>query len=407
MKEKISILGLIRAYFFSYPFYVVAMFALITSTGNLVDYLLIHAMLWIPGYLYWLRERAGRFSSHGKIVILHTIIFLMLLPYIVMGRPDAVFIVLVLLLFLFFSSLSLLTTGITLSNEPGTLILFGALFLVLFFNAKSNDLQFYLTLASMIMVFLCWSILHCAGVDAILKNSSHILQQDEKFTRRRSHLLFLLACLCTLVLVFMLLFLGMDEMFGMVITPVLRSAQRLFRLIFPLAEGVEESLPFEDSTWFHPQGRKWWVDLINGNESSSFWLVMEYLLIFSFVALLLLGSIWVFRRMRRKHISPATPPVYCEEKELYIENLSRVKQTSKPNDLQSVSRIRRLYRKTVLKKIKEGLSVTPAKTPGEIRREINTPAFDALSELYEKARYTEEHVSIQDLAGVEEITKLK
>lgn len=52
MKYKVSLHDLFCTYFFSYPFFTVAIYALITITGNSLHYLLVHAMLWIPGYLY-------------------------------------------------------------------------------------------------------------------------------------------------------------------------------------------------------------------------------------------------------------------------------------------------------------------------------------------------------------------
>lgn len=52
MKHKVSLHDLFCTYFFSYPFFAVAIYALMTITGNPLNYLLVHAMLWIPRYLY-------------------------------------------------------------------------------------------------------------------------------------------------------------------------------------------------------------------------------------------------------------------------------------------------------------------------------------------------------------------
>ena len=63
-------------------------------------------------------------------------------------------------------------------------------------------------------------------------------------------------------------------------------------------------------------------------------------------------------------------------------------------------KVRRIYQKTVEKKINEGLSITPDKTPGEIRQMVDTPVFNQLTALYERARYTEEPISSQELREV-------
>lgn len=401
MKHKVSLHDLFCTYFFSYPFFAVAIYALMTITGNPLNYLLVHAMLWIPGYLYWLRGHADRFPNHGTLVALHLPIFLMFLPYLLLGWTDTFFVVLPLLLFLFFFSLSMLTTGLhlTITSEP--LALFGALFLVLFFNTQSDDLRFYLTLTVAILILLYWADLHYTHVDSILDHSSSVLHQDEKSTRRRSHSLFLGACLCTLVIALVSIFLGLDEGLGYLITPILQTAQHLFRQVFPLAEDAEELLPFDDPEWFEPQGRKWWEELRNGHESV-FWQSMEYLVFLLFAVLLVLVIAWFFRRMRRKYapsvVSKET--AYHEEKDLYVENLTSVKPSVRIKDSSNARKVRRIYQKTVEKKINEGLSITPDKTPGEIRQMVDTPVFNQLTALYERARYTEEPISSQELREV-------
>lgn len=401
MKHKVPLHDLFCTYFFSYPFFAVAIHALITITGNSLHYLLIHAMLWIPGYLYWLREHADRLPNHGTVVALHFPIFLMFLPYLLLGWVDTFFVVLPLLLFLFFFSLSMLTTGMRLPITSGSLTLFGVLFLILFFNTQSDDLRFYLTLTVAVLIFLYWTDLHYTHVDVLLDHSSSVLHQDEKFTRRRSHSLFLAICLCTLIFALVSIFLGLDEGLGYLITPVLRTAQHLFRLIFPLAEDAEEPLPFEDPEWFEPQGRKWWEELRNGHESA-FWQSMEYLLYLLFAVLLILLIVGFVRRMRRKYAPSAVSEetAYQEEKDLYIENLTPVKPSVRIIDSSNARKVRRLYQKTVERKINEGLSITPDKTPGEIRQMVDTPFFNQLTALYEKARYAEEPISTQELREI-------
>ena len=103
--------------------------------------------------------------------------------------------------------------------------------------------RFYLTLTVAILILLYWADLHYTHVDSILDHSSSVLHQDEKSTRRRSHSLFLGACLCTLVIALVSIFLGLDEGLGYLITPILQTAQHLFRQVFPLAEDAEELLP--------------------------------------------------------------------------------------------------------------------------------------------------------------------
>lgn len=325
----------------------------------------------------------------------------MFLPCLLLGWTNTFFVILPLLLFLFFFSLSMLTTGMRLTITSGPLALFGALFLVLFFNTQSDDLRFYLTLTVAVLILLYWTDLHYTHVDALLDHSSSVLHQNEKSTRRRSHSLFLATCLCTLILALVSIFLGLDEGLGYLITPVLQTAQHLFRRVFPLAEDVDEPLPFDDPAWFQPQGRKWWEELRNGHESV-FWQSMEYLIFLLFAILLILLIVWFFRRMRRKYapsvVSKET--AYHEEKDLYVENLTPVKPSIRIIDSSNARKVRRLYQKTVEKTINAGLPITPDKTPGEIRQMVDTSGFNQLTSLYEKAHYTEEPISSQELREI-------
>ena len=106
--------------------------------------------------------------------------------------------------------------------------------------------------------------------------------------------------------------------------------------------------------------------------------------------------------MRRKYapsvVSKET--AYHEEKDLYVENLTSVKPSVRIKDSSNARKVRRIYQKTVEKKINEGLSITPDKTPGEIRQMVDTPVFNQLTALYERARYTEEPISSQELREV-------
>ena len=137
-------------------------------------------------------------------------------------------------------------TGLHLTITSGPLALFGALFLVLFFNTQSDDLRFYLTLTVAILILLYWADLHYTHVDSILDHSSSVRIKDSSNARK----------------------------------------------------------------------------------------------------------------------------------------------------------VRRIYQKTVEKKINEGLSITPDKTPGEIRQMVDTPVLNQLTALYERARYTEEPISSQELREV-------
>ena len=106
--------------------------------------------------------------------------------------------------------------------------------------------------------------------------------------------------------------------------------------------------------------------------------------------------------MRRKYapsvVSKET--AYHEEKDLYVENLTSVKPSIRIIDSSNARKVRRLYQKTVEKKINAGLPITPDKTPGEIRQMVDTSGFNQLTSLYEKARYTEEPISSQELREI-------
>lgn len=129
---------------------------------------------------------------------------------------------------------------------------------------------------------------------------------------------------------------------------------------------------------------------------------MEYLIFLLFAILLILLIVWFFRRMRRKYapsvVSKET--AYHEEKDLYVENLTSVKPSIRIIDSSNARKVRRLYQKTVEKKINAGLPITPDKTPGEIRQMVDTSGFNQLTSLYEKARYTEEPISSQELREI-------
>ena len=93
-----------------------------------------------------------------------------------------------------------------------------------------------------------------------------------------------------------------------------------------------------------------------------------------------------------------------EETSLFMEKEERTERKREPIwerlRLSNEKKVRRLYRKRLEGPMKAGDKVAPSDSPGEILKKLPEERLEALTALYEKARYSEEPVSKEELKSV-------
>lgn len=148
--------------------------------------------------------------------------------------------------------------------------------------------------------------------------------------------------------------------------------------------------------------------MMNGEANTfMFWLVVEKIVIAVCLIVALIGLGYALYRFYQKftkdRIEERQTGEY-EETTVFVEKAEKVRKERQSLfeylNLSNEKRVRRLYAKRVQKQIKAGAPVKPSQTVQEIQSVVQED-LTALSTLYEKARYSNQLITKEEVKGIE------
>ena len=266
-------------------------------------------------------------------------------------------------------------------------------------------LQPYYLIMALVTGLAYFMDLHTRNVDETLNNVEEMLNQPAAKIRRINNRFMGAFAAIMVVLAVLAVVFRLDQALLKVITSVwslfLMAIRAFFSLFNRESAPAEESLPPEEA---QPSGGDEFGGLPAG-EASPFWEVMSVLLYAALAIGAVVGLVYGVYRFYRWYYSHRVKTVTADEYEEtsdYMEEkeMTPPKSTGSfwdlfrlPND----KKIRKLYYKKLSGPMKEGRVVRPSDTPEEVLVKMPGAGIETLSEVYEKARYSDEEITKDDV----------
>ncbi|MBQ7915640.1 MAG: DUF4129 domain-containing protein [Firmicutes bacterium] len=382
MKKLTVILhDLAGVYLYSYPFFAVAAFALLKEEWSIAELLRLHTLIWVPGYLYAVRQKA---KGKWLRIVLHFCIFIGALAYSGSSEPGDFMTIFVLLLAFFIFSLMLFSADMILETSAGALGFFGCLLFILYMVVKGPELKGYFVFASIILLLLYLADMHFFNMNRTLENSQQILRQDIHGIKRRNYIIFMGTLLVMALGTLAVLGLGVDKILGVWFERIFGWIGRLFS-----QEGKESEQEVTDPLQFNdlPWGLSESAGMSQGGGNA---ILITLAVAAVVVVILLIIKYW-------RGTAQEEELDYYEEKSSFSERKGRVSRMHRFWAKSNGERIRQVYRQWVERLAEQGMRLRRSDTAGQINERVEEISFDEMTRLFEKARYSEETITETDL----------
>ena len=328
-----------------------------------------------------------------------------------MNAPDAWGLVImtaaevVLIIHSFFGRLAGLSENISI----GALLVLCAAFAAGYFASDLELIQMgsvlkpYMFGATAAALLIYFGEMHFTNVDETLDNVNEMLNQPEVKIRRFNNRILWVFLAGTAVIAALAVIFRLDKAVIAFFQGLLAVIRFLISLIpEPGNAPSSESFPEES---FTPGEKEDWN--LEPGEASNFWLFLEYVLIVAVVIAAVAGVIYGLYRFYKWYYSRKPDLVTSddyEETSTYIEKKSTAFATPGVSLLERLrlspeKRVRRIYRKRLQTPMRQG-ELKPSDTPGEILTKLPSEDLEVLSDIYEKARYSEEGVTREDVRKI-------
>ena len=414
MKKKASFLThlqrLMTDYFNTYLIIAVLSYALTAWTKDPMMVLKIHLLCVIPLYMYWIRQEVWNLFLFS---VLHILPFSLLWFYqqdkdliiaLIVGVGIGIFVV-----YSFVLRLTETKNQITLG---GLIVLCGALargyFCVQIPQVGMGEtLQPYLMTVSFVALLIYFMEMHLRNINTTLNNVNEMLNQPAQKIRKFNQKILAYFIIGTGIFIFLALVFRIDRGIMAIGQGLLWLIRFLIGLI-PKGEYTGEESFFQENSMPDRQNDDMEFEEVG---PSPFWEILEQIVTVAVVIALITAIVYGLYRFYKWFYSRKPETVTTDEFEetsLYIE--SEHKSSRKKESfwsrfrLTNEKKIRRIYRKRLEAPMKTQEVLKVSDSPKEILEKMPSEALEDLTELYEKARYSNVPITKEEVRKAESIS---
>ena len=401
-KLSVHLKNLVIVYFNTYLIIMVASYAMTGISRDEADILRMHSLLLLPAYLYLIRTRIHHLLP---FILAHLLAVAPILIYALPGNIYGMVIMgAAIAIFVFHSFVLKLTDTKNETSVGGALVLCGAM-TVGYFCADIQGFEIgplvhpYLMGAAAAMILLFFIDMHTRNVDSTLNNVNEMLNQPAQKIRRFNNKILIYFVAATAVFVILALVFRLDRVIVAVGNALLWIIRFLVSLI-PHGQTVRE-----ESSIIAEESSKASGDTIQlvGGEAAAIWEFLEMIVTIAVFAALIIGLLYGLYRFYKWFYSRKMGEVVADEYEessVYMEKEEKAVRRREPIlerfRMTNEKRIRRMYRKRLEEPMKKE-QIHPSDAPGEILQILPSEELKTLTPLYEKARYSQNPISKEEL----------
>ncbi|MBQ6240615.1 MAG: DUF4129 domain-containing protein [Firmicutes bacterium] len=261
----------------------------------------------------------------------------------------------------------------------------------------------YLLGCELAAILVYFEDMHTRNVNNTLTNINEMLNQPEQKIRRSNNRILLMFLVGTAVFALIAVALRLDRVIVWLLQALLAGIRFLVGLI-PKKDAPpdETSIPIDSAP--EPSGDHEMMPP-DGGSTAAIWIYLEYLMTFALIVAIMGLVIYGLYRFYKWFYSRSLKTVHADEFEEttdYIET-KPTERVRRPGSflerlrLTDEKKVRRMYKKRLAGPMKKGDKVRPSDTPEEILRKLPAEKLDALSEVYERARYSREGITREDV----------
>lgn len=393
-------------YFNTYLIIAAATYAMVAVSKDTADILRMHVLMALPLYLYIIRRCITHlvpfFLAHA-LAVLPVLIYLLpgdLVGTVIISAAVAIFI---------FYSFAMRLTDVKNETTLGGLIVLCSAMAVGYFCADIPGLsigpliQPYLMIVSAVVLAVFFVNMHAKNVDSTLNNVNEMLNQPAQKIRKFNNRILLYFIAGTIVFVILALVFRLDQAVIAVGQALLWVVRFLVSLIPKGSAPAEESFAPEET----PTGGGSEPLALPDGETGVIWLYLEKIVVVAaiaaIIALVVYGLYRFYKWFYSRKIDTVTADEY-EETSVYMEKKERTggKKSSFWENLRPTNekRVRRLYRKRLQEPMRKQEKIRPSDSPMEILEKMPSQELETLTPIYEKARYSQEPISKEELKRV-------
>lgn len=374
---------------------------------NTVDSLLkMHLLLLLPAYFYFVRNKVGN-------------LFLFLLAHLLPGVLVVVFFLPSVQIFsvvcMAIGILLLMISSFVFKNRQeqfeittaagfATAIAVAAAYIVisLIREEAAESTRFYLMIFSIVLMIMFFAYMHIGNVNKTIQNVSDMITQPVDKIRKYNHKILFVFLLVSILAAVLSLLLHAENLIysaGNILLEVLRFIVRLFS-----GKGGSTEDPIMSDEPVISDGPGGGFDLPPG-EPAAIWVILEYLAIAACIlgAVVLVGyALYRFYKWFYSRKNAAVQVSEYDEVSNFVEEEKEKADQKKEGSfwsrlfLNNRQKVRRIYKKQLENAMDSG-KFTVSDTPGEILQKEPSEKMKRLTEIYEKARYTEKEITKEDL----------
>ncbi len=260
----------------------------------------------------------------------------------------------------------------------------------------------YLLGCELAAIAVYFADMHTRNVNSTLTNINEMLNQPEQKIRRSNNRILLMFLIGTLAFALIAVVLRLDRVIVWTLQALLAGIRFLVSLI-PSRDAPpdETSIPVESA----PEPDNGGGMMPDGGSTAAIWIYLEYLLTFVMIVAIVGLVIYGLYRFYKWFYSRSVKTVHADEFEEttdFIETQPTVRTRGIGSlferlRLTDEKKVRRMYKKRLAGPMKKGDKVRPSDTPEEILRKLPAENLEVLSEIYERARYSREGVTREDV----------
>lgn len=260
----------------------------------------------------------------------------------------------------------------------------------------------YLLGCELAAIAVYFADMHTRNVNSTLTNINEMLNQPEQKIRRSNNRILLMFLIGTLAFALLAVVLRLDRVIVWTLQALLAGIRFLVSLI-PSRDAPpdETSIPMESA----PEPDDGSGMMPDGGSTAAIWIYLEYLLTFAMIVAIVGLIIYGLYRFYKWFYSRSVKTVRSDEFEETTDFIE-TQPTARPRGIGSLferlrltdeKKVRRMYKKRLAGPMKRGDKVRPSDTPEEILRKLPAENLEVLSEIYERARYSREGVTREDV----------
>lgn len=394
-------------YFNTYMIIAVASFFMTAVTKDPMDLAKMHVMLLIPLYLYIVRSKIRNLFL---FIIAHLFAVLPMLVYyypvvniigmVIMGAGIIIFI-----------GHSFAVRLADLKNETtfaGVVVACGAFAAGYIFSSveviqNAEIVRPYLLAASAVMLVIFFIDMHTKNINSTLNNVNEMLNQPAQKIRKFNNKILIYFIIGTGIFVLLALFFKVDR-------AIIGIGQLLLMVIRFLVSLIPHKEPKPGETYVEEEVIENSVENMGGlpaAEASPFWEFLEMIAVIAVYAFLIGLVIYGLYRFYKWFYSRQPEVVTTDEFEetsVYMEKNEKVERKKESLwerlRLSNEKKVRRIYKKRLDVPMKKQEVIKISDAPGEILEKMPSEELAVLTRLYEKARYSQETVSKEELKSV-------